>query len=342
MKFSLKITIIALSIPLLFSFASLTKAQVPNSIDGVEVNVDPENPAPGQNVTVSVESYNTDLNSASIVWIVDGKNYKQGSGIKSINISAPQIGKKTNIVIAIMTVEGREVKKSLNIKSGSVDIIWETDGYAPPFYKGKNSFAYQNTIKVTAIPHLSENGTSEIDPSTLIYNWKNNDKAIQDQSGYGKQTISIKDDLPKTLNIEVNVETKNGSQKGISSISLTPDNPSILFYEDNPYYGTLYNNALIDRFDMNNQEVNILAAPYGFNNVYNQENPLNYLWSINDLENPDLSKNQTVTLRTKEGQVGSSRISLNIRNEDNILQGARNVLDIFFGKSFSDNNSSTL
>lgn len=58
---------------LLLAFPAFTFAQVPTSIDGVRISLNPEIPAPGQTVTVGVESFSTDLNAASIVWFVDGK-----------------------------------------------------------------------------------------------------------------------------------------------------------------------------------------------------------------------------------------------------------------------------
>ncbi|HEY4494811.1 MAG TPA: hypothetical protein VJC02_01770 [Candidatus Paceibacterota bacterium] len=332
MKSLLKITSIAILSLFLFSIAY---AQTPTSIDGVEISANPEIASPGQNITVSVESYITDLNAASIVWVVDGKNYAQGTGLKFINITAPAIGKSVNILAAIMTVENREIKKSMTIKSGGVDLIWESRGYTPPFYKGKALFSYQNNIVLTAIPHLSQNGTSEIDPKTLLYKWKKNTKVIQDSSGFGKQSVSIQEEIPTTIDIEVEVTTKDGSQKGKASISLTPGNPSLLFYEEDPLYGVLYNKALVDNFRLKNQEIKIQAVPFTFN-FSSPSSPLIFSWSINGYGQEELNKNQSVILRTKGDKEGSSSLSLEVKNENEILQGARANINIFFNKILKD------
>ena len=314
-----------------FIFVISIHAQIPNSIDGVEIGSDPENPNPGQNVTVSVESYNTDLNSASVVWLVNGKNYAQGTGLKSVSVSAPSLGKNTSIVTIIMTAEGKEVRKSITIKSGSVDLVWESEGYIPPFYKGKAVFAYENLVKITAMPHLSNNESAELDSRTLIYKWKKNDKVVLDQSGYGKQTLIIKEDIPRPIDIELEVTTKNGSQKGVAFITLQPGEPSISFYEEDPLYGVLYNKAIINRISLSNQEINIRAVPYNFTS-YAKNSPLTYSWSINNLLQPELSTNQSIILRTRGDTEGSSAISLEVRNTDDILQGARNAIDVLFNK----------
>jgi hypothetical protein len=334
MKSSLKITIIIIFLALFATLPTLSHAQIPSSIDGVQISTDPEIPAPGQTVTVSVESFSTDLNSASIVWLVDGKNYSQGKGKKFIGVVAPPIGKNMSILVAIMTVEGREVKKAITLKSGGVDLIWESDGYVPPFYKGKALFAYENPVRITAMPHLAGVGGKELDPNTLVYKWTENDKAVQDQSGFGKQTILLQEGVPRPIDIKVEVTTNTGTEKATASMTLTPGNPSVSFYEEDPLYGVLYNKAITDNFHLTNQEMSIRAVPYTFN-----IGGLSYLWSINNLERTDLSTNESITLRTKGDAEGSSDISLEVKNLQDILQGARNNTSIWFSKKSADTNA---
>lgn len=315
----------------IFSFTISAHAQIPGSIDGVEIGISPLYPSSGQNVSVEIESYNTNLNAASVVWVVDGKNAAQGTGITSIQVTAPAIGKTMNVTVRILTAEGKEVTKSVTIKPGDVDIIWESTGYVPPLYRGKSLFAYQNLVKVTAIPHLGTTGGKEIDPKTLVYKWTVNDKVVQNQSGYGRQTLSIEEDLPKSLEIEVIASSRDGSTQGSASINLEPGNPSILLYEEDLLYGIFYNKALESRFGISKDEVSLLAVPYFFSSI-GANSPLTYTWSINDLEQPDISKNQSITLRTKEDAEGSSLLSLDIRNTDQILQGAKKAVTLFFNK----------
>ncbi len=326
MKSCLKLTTI-----LLFSLLLISPvhAQTPTSIDGVEITTNPDEPAPLQDVTVSIESFNTDLNAASIIWLVAGKTYAKGTGITSIHVTAPPLGKELAVSTIIMTVEGKEVKKALSIKSGGVDLVWESAGYIPPFYEGKALYTYENQIKVSAMPHLS-GPKGELDPRTLIYKWTENDKVVQDQSGYGKQTLNIQEETPRPLEIKVDVGTPNGSQKGTATITITPGDPSITFYEDDPLYGIFFNKAIPESLNLINPEVTIHAVPYGF--TTSTRVPLSYSWSINNLERNDLSTNQSITLRTKEDTEGSSDISLRIRGIATILQGAQNAVSVMFSK----------
>jgi hypothetical protein len=317
----------------LLSLPLSSNAQIPVSIDGVEMSVYPETPSPGTKVTVSVESFSTDLGSASILWQIDGKTLNKGVGMKSVVITAPQLGKTITVSAAIMTVEGREVKKSIVIKPAGVDLVWESEGYTPPLYKGKAFFAYQNILHVTAIPHFSTAG-GEADPKTLTYKWTVNDKVVQNQSGYGKSSIAIQNDLPRPFEILVEVSTPTGSNKAASRIQLTPGEPSISFYEEDPLYGVLYNRAIIDQIRLGNQEISIRAVPFAFSIFKNF--PLTFNWSVNNLERSDLSTNESITLRTKGDTEGTSRISLSIRNAESILQGAERAIGVQFSKKKAD------
>ncbi len=326
---------------LLCLFAIQADAQIPASVDGTTIDTNVDSPRPGQSVEVFVESFGLDLNASSIVWLVDGKNTGQGIGLKKILVTMPEIGVALNIKAIIKTPQGKEVQKSLVLKSGSVDIIWEPKGYVPPFFKGKLPLVYQNSVHVAAIPHLSKDGSAEIDPKTLVYQWKLDGKYVPDGQGYGKQSIDIQlDSIPKPLELEVEVYTREQSQNTSASISIEPVEPFLFFYEDNPLYGILFNKILTGRVSLKNEEMRVRAVPFGFNmDLKNDSN--NYAWSINNVDQPNLLKNQSITIRTKGEAEGSSNISLDIRNQGAILQGARGQFTVYFSKKLSEEEESS-
>lgn len=318
------------------------KAQYQAPIDGVTLSNSPEKPAPNENVTVSVESYLIDLNSSSIIWLVNGKEVAKGIGIKKIDIKAPNIGKKTNIVVIIGANNGKEVRKSVTIKSGSVDIIWETSrSYSPPFYKGKNSFVYENWIKLIAIPHLSLDGVKEIDPKNLVYRWKMGGKDIEGGTGYGVQSVEIKaGEIPKPLDISVDVYTRDQTESANSFIRIEPTEPTLNFYEISPLYGILLNRSLSNTHTLNNSELNLMVAPFGFN-FNSKNNKLSYIWSVNNTEQSELIKNQSIILRPKGDIEGSSNINIEVRHENDILERAQSSIMINFKKKTDDNQDAT-
>ncbi len=327
MKLLLKISILTL----ICVFTLTAQAQIPTtSIDGVTIQTSSDNPKPGEEMEISVESYTFNLNAASIVWLVNGKTQNNGIGLKKITVVTPKVGQRTKVTANIKTAAGREVQKTITISSASVDIIWESDGYVPPFFNGKLPFSYQNSVKLVAMPHLSKDGKTEIDPKTLVYSWKNDGKYIDNGQGYGKQSVEVDSgDIPKPLEITVDVSNREQTEHSVGYLTLSPAAPSLSFYEEDSLYGILFNKSLADKVQLKNSEMKILAVPFGFNFKNNQTA---YTWTVNDIEQSDLEKNRSITVRTKGDSEGTSNVYLDARNDTNFLQGARGGFSINFNK----------
>lgn len=322
---------------LLPSYSANALVQAP--FDGVTIESSPLNPEPLENVTVSIDSYLFDLDSASIVWLSNGVNVGHGTGMKDLIIKAPAAGNEIIITAITKNPEGRDISKSIVIKSGSIDIVWEPISYSPPFYKGKNIFTFQNRIKLVAMPHLFSSDNKELDARKLIYQWKIGGKYISGMSGYGGQSVIIDSgDVPKPLEISVEVNNKEQTADAIKKITITPSEPTIEFYEMDRLYGTLFNKALTSNISLKNSEITVFASPFGFN--FKNDTPV-YTWMINNIEQPDLVKNQSITLKTKDDAYGVSNIDLSIRSLKSVLQGADASFNITFSKQDSGNNATT-
>ena len=314
-------------------------AQVPGSIDGIDITISPQNPVPGKNVDISMQDYLTDISSANISWVVDGVKVASGVGKSEIVLTAPPLGKKNSVIILIHTENGKDIQKSLTIKSGSVDLIWESGGYAPPLYGGKQDFAFENTVKIIAMPHLSDSSGTEIDPSTLIYNWSQDSTAMPDQSGYGRQAIVITGSvIPRPTTINVTVSTRDGSLTASGVITMEAGNPSIVFYKDDPLYGVLYNMALKAQTVLSNQEITLLAAPFSFTVPSLSNNSLQYNWTINGTDQSGFMKNRSVTLRVQDTSKDATYpVQLQLQNMNEILEGATNAITIMFAANKNNN-----
>ena len=141
------------------------------SINAITLSSSPENPAPGDPVTISAVSYVIDINSANLVWQVNGVQRQKGIVLTSIVVPAPALGKTTTITVGGALPSGQQISNSIDITSGGVDMIVETDGYVPPFYLGKLLPVYQNIVRIIAVPHLANSAGVEYDPANLIYKW---------------------------------------------------------------------------------------------------------------------------------------------------------------------------
>lgn len=335
MKILRYIFVISLFFALISSFDHTREARaqvaLPSSIDGVTIAADVTSPAPGQNVEIKVESFNTDLNRASISWIQNGKTVLSGTGKTKLIVAAPTPGKETKVSATITTVEGRVVNKVISIVSGDIELVIEPETYTPAFFKGKPPYIYNQNLKIIAVPHLVTKNGIAADPSKLIYKWKRDYKVLGEQSGYGKQTLLYKSGVvPRPVSISVEVSSVDDGVFGEKTINLDANEGSLLFYEEDPLYGVMYNTAIGERFNLRQQEVRFIAIPFGFNRERGDK--ITYTWSVNNMENQALGSTNGLTLRAKDGAEGSSIIGLTVTNPTDILQGAKSSFTAYFSQ----------
>lgn len=325
-----------------FSFLSLTQAQgLPTVIGGLELNLSAPNPAPGQTVTITAQSFSSNINSAKVTWVVNGKTVKSDIGLTKLDVIAPELGQRKTILVTIVTSEGQTISKSIDLVSGSIDMIVETNGYKPPLYSGKLSPVYQNEVKIIAIPHIALNTKEELDASKLVYQWKKNDQVLQDQSGYGKNSVIITGDIiPRPYLVTVIVSTQDGKYSSVGSVNITESDPQISFYINDPLYGLLFNKTAENNIKIDsNRRVSVLAMPYGFNQS-SDVGGIVLSWIINGEPHQELSRSTSVVLRAPDGKAGYSNIQLQVNNTDKILQRASAGFSTTFtaNKNSVDNN----
>lgn len=322
--------------------AAVSSAQgIPSTIGGLDLSVSTSNPLPNQDVTITAKSYSVDIDSASLTWVSGGKTIAKGNGVTTVTVKAPALGKKTTVTVTAVTSDGVSFSNSVTISSGSIDLIVEPAGYVPPFFSGKFPTAYQNSVKVVAVPHLANSSGTEYDPKALVYKWQQNDTVLENQSGYGKQSVTIPGNIvPRPYSVTATVTTRDGATQGMALVNISMGSPSVSFYRNDPLYGPLFNNALGRTIYLQTQrEIGVLAVPFGFNMPASGLGNLSLDWLINGIDHPELATNQSVTLRAPSGSSGSSNVQLNITNKQDILEQASGGFSAVFSATASSSSS---
>ena len=327
---------------LFFSIFYTARAQgLPSVIGGLELTPSTSSPAPGQTVTITAQSFSSNINSAKTTWSVGGKVLQSGTGLTKLDIVAPVLGQKKTVLLTIVTSEGQTISKSIDIIPGSIDMIVETNGYKPPLFLGKLSPVYQNEVKIIAIPHIAINTKEELDPNKLVYQWKKNDQVLQSQSGFGKNFVTVSGDIiPRPYIVTVTASTQDGRYSSTGAVNITESDPQISFYINDPLYGILFNKIADNNIRIDtNRRVNVLSVPYGFNPNTDLSNIV-LDWIINGESHQELAKSTSVVLRAPEGKAGYSNIQLQISNTEKLLQRASSGFSTTFtaNKSSVDNN----
>ncbi|MFA5888731.1 MAG: hypothetical protein WCW47_00890 [Candidatus Paceibacterota bacterium] len=333
----MRLSVFILSFLCIFGFFGVANAQLGLPQTGVNVELVPENPGPNETVYVSLVSYATNINSANITWKVNSKTQKSGMGEKTFSFTTGEINTTTTLEIVIETQEGETIEKTFRIKPVGVDLIWESEGFMPPFYKGKSLFSHQNKITVIALPHITSADGTQIGAKNLIYTWKKNGSTIESVSGFGKNIYSFVSSLiSRPFEISVEVTTTDNSGVGYATLNLAPSEPLIVFYKKNPIYGIEFQKALSGAEELkNSKEITVVGVPLFFGITNLNSNDLSFKWFVNGSPINNDPTQSIQVFRQQEGTSGISNISLSIENSKKILQYASSNFNLIFGENSS-------
>lgn len=328
----LSLTIIFLSI---FSFASYAKAQ---TVEDIEATLSPEYPKAGESVSIRLQNSATDLNQATISWIIGGKVQIKGLGMTDFITTAGKIGSVTTVTARVVTSNKVTLDKIIKIQPVDIDLLWQASSYVPPFYQGKALYPHQGLITFTAIPNVSATGNIIKSAGSYIYTWKKDGDVLGTFSGYGKNTFTLRGTIiSRPFTMSVDVSSTNGTSLGTASEAIDPKTPQVSLYESDPLLGVLYNRSL-SSFVMENKELSIASVPYHFN-AGGEPLDLQYKWTMNGQEVSSQNDPSILTVRNTAGSSGKTSIGLQISNTLKILQSASDAMTIIFGNS---NNPTTL
>ncbi|KKR43168.1 MAG: hypothetical protein UU10_C0026G0002 [Parcubacteria group bacterium GW2011_GWF1_40_6] len=300
------------------------------SSSSILVNVTPENPAPNEDVSITLNSYASNLDSVLIIWSVNGKNVLSGIGKKSFSLKAPDAGGETSVIASISLPDGT-IDKRIMIRPSVMALLWQAnDSYVPPFYRGKALPTMGSEIKIVAIPEI-KNGAQTVNPKNIVYAWKRDYTNKQDSSGYGKSSFTYVDDyLEDSSTIGVTATTTDQKYSSAGSIVVRTTNPKILFYKRDLTLGTLWEKALANGHIIQGNEI-IEAAPYFISPKEIRIPTLVFNWFINDYQIavPSYKKN-IMPLAVQSGTSGTSTVKLEIEDTYKIFGGASKELEVQF------------
>lgn len=196
----------------------------------ISTTVNPENPSPGQSVTITLSGYGINLSAANISWSVNGARVERGTGITQFTLVAGKNGEAKNVIATISPSNGPTITKTFSISPQDVSILYESDGYIPSFYKGKAPYTKEGTVTLVAIPNLVANGV-RLSPGSLTYKWIVDETVQGSKSGFGRNTFTYTGSiLDMDTLVRVEVSSMSGATKGSATILLSPQNPEVLVY----------------------------------------------------------------------------------------------------------------
>jgi len=290
----------------------------------------PEYPRPNENVSIILSLYTDDLSTANISWYKNATLIDKGIGKTKFSFKNGAAGTQTIIEIEIALANGGRISKTFTLNPASVELVWEANSYTPPFFKGKALHPKQGRLKIVAMPEFIRNG-KKIPSENLVYTWSSGVETYQDKSGYGKNVFILNGSLlGRDEDVKVMVTDPANNLVAQGTLVVPTTDPEIILYQNDPYYGQLFDSSLPPVFRLAGEEIQVVAAPYFFTNE--TANKIQYQWALNSQNISELSNFRTAVFKKPEGKGGTSVLSLDIQNINRILQAASASLTINFNE----------
>ena len=296
----------------------------------LNITITPQIPAPGELVKATVRtSFFSNLQKSNITWTVDGRVQKSGFGETTFEFRAPKAGERSTITASVEGLPGQTLTSNLSITPSDLDLVYEANTYTPPFYRGRSIFTANSTVTVAAIANLVE-GQTTLPKSRIIYTWEKDGERLPDQSGVGRDSIQLNTSIvPRSFYVTVTAESLNSNLKAKKRILIRPSDPTVVLYENNPIYGSVFEKALTGSFNFDREEVSITAIPYFFNISDRDSSQIKYSW----FENGRSIGNETFGsfinyLNPGKQKSGTSNLSVRVDHLTSVLQSGNSSFRI--------------
>lgn len=291
-----------------------------------DITLSPENPSPNSSVTLRLESYTFDANTAIIRWQVNGKTVLQGQGMRSLTIKTGGIGEAVSVTVNAEIADGSSIQQTIQVTPSSVVLLYEAQAsYVPLMYAGRSLPSNGGLVRVTAIPEISDGGRS-MSPSSLSFVWYLNDSVMRDASGVGKQSATFRLDFLNTHDeIKVIVRSPRGNS-ATKTITIYPHPIMPLLYTYDQILGSDFSSLVSQRFETT-KDFSLKLEPL-YVSINEEKDPI-YTWFLDGLPTTPLG-GRILSLHPNNNSFGTKMLGITINGPDARIQKASMKAEIIF------------
>ena len=294
-------------------------------MDPFTISVSPQYPAPYQSITLTPASTVFDIASAKITATVNGKTFYSGTGGTGIQLQLSGPGTVTSVAVTA-TAAGKSYSKKLSLRPADVAVVVEPVSTTHPFYEGAGLVSSEGRVHIVAIPDFRTSTGKMVDPSTLTYNWSLGDQVLDSASGIGQSVLdATAPQMYRDANISVTVTSPDGSMVAQGQATISPVDPYVRIYRDDPLLGALYDVAISNSYTMTGTEDTYLGVPYYFSNTPTLD------WTVNGSES---GTDPDITVRSTGNGTGTAILAFTATDSGATLT-ANTTVSVLFGQSKS-------
>src|SRR3989344_1682977 len=287
------------------------------------LSISPQYPSPNAAVHMEAQSNSVDLDTLDVSWYKDGEKIGGGAGVKEIDVVAGALGSEVAIEVVAREDGFAVASAQARIVPTEVDLLFESDSYVPPFYKGRAMPSAGTLLHLEAIPRFKRTDGSLVASDGIIFTWKRGGSVIRSASGRGTASASL--DSPGLFGtdlISVEARTPDGKFSGSASTRVASTEPRLLLYKDHPLFGVMYHQALVAQNFIPETEMSFAAVPYFAEARGANDGRLVYAWRVNgnDIAN-DSERPSQITINAERSS-GNALIELALSHATNFFMSS--------------------
>ena len=261
-----------------------------------------------------------DLSGAELTWHEDGREVAGGVGLSSVDITAGALGSEKVVRAVAVAENGDSAEAVARIRPFELDLLWESDSYTPPGFRGRALPSAGTLLRLEAMPRFARSDGSLIPASAITFTWKRGGYVIPGTSGRGRSRAVIESpSLFGRDTISVEARTSDGLFNASASVFIPSVEPRLVLYQDHPLFGIMYHQAFSDRISLPEVETTFAAIPYFAQANSPVDGSLLYEWRVNDnviLNDPERPYEITIDAR---GSTGEALLELALSHISNLF-----------------------
>lgn len=286
------------------------------------LEVEPEFPRPGEEVTVTINDYRGGTYGSAVTWLYDGQVVDSAENRRSVVVTAGTLNQPATVEAVLSKPGGGKEVLSTTIRPVYLDIIVEAQTRVPDFYRGRALPSIGSMVNVTA---LVNDGRMRND---LVYTWRLNRQVLEGGPIRGRNQVSFATPMGENAILSVQATEPNGKVLARRAIFVPSVQPTLSFHEVSALFGVKTRPIDGDLILVGNTAT-VRAEPYHLDTrVYN--NPAITEWKINNTTTGNTGGNPYEVTFQQTGFAGSANLSFQVRDTTQVLQGAKDTIQVRF------------